>query len=490
MACAVPCDLLPCSRRCEKILSCSHRCPSVCGELCPSARYCQECADESIKELIVDLIMQSTYAEIDLEVNPILVPPCGHLLTVESMDGHMQMSAFFEFSVTDPIEIVGLNKASKPFESSDLKGCPLCRMPLRNINRYGRIVKRAFVDEATKKFIVWANSTFVPLAGQLATVEGKLAATAGEYETVARPSHGPITKLSVPLKGDPQFQIARVRTIIGKQQRYADLFRLRQLIRDFHKKVAESEQPFSRIYDLVQGARFQRGLLIDFDYTPEILQTRNRFLATALLLRCDYLILFEFFNICNNGRAAQALGGAPALDVDFTNNREMCYDLLAECVEKKQWASVVEGQLFWARFTALECGVTKRNEHTTALLTDARAHLKNARWVCQEYPGQTKGQLDEVDAVERMLNEGTFYAPVTNEEKAAVYAAMASEFSGTGHWYYCENNHPFTVGECGMPMQTSVCPQCGAAVGGQSHQSVAGVVRATDIESQFAGLTM
>ena len=434
--------------------------------------------------------MQSTYAEIDLEVNPVLVPPCGHLLTVESMDGHMQMSEFFDFSITNPINIVGLKNASKPFESADLKGCPLCRMPLRNINRYGRIVKRAFVDEATKKFIVWANSTFIPLEKQLETVEKTLAATAGEVEAVARPPHGSITKLSVQLKGDPQFQIFRVKTVIGKQQRYADLFRLRQTIKDFHKKVAESEQPFSRIYDLVQDARLRRGILIDFDYTPEILQTRNRFLATALLLRCDYLILFEFFNICKSGRAAQALGSAPALDVDFTNNRLICYTLLAECVEKQQWASVVEGQLFWARFTALECGVTKKSERTAALLKDARDHLKNARWMCQEYPGQTKGLLDEVDAVERMLNEGTFYAPVTNEEKAAVYAAMASEFSGTGHWYYCENNHPFTVGECGMPMQTSVCPQCGAAVGGQSHRSVAGVVRATDIERQFGGLTM
>ncbi|KAL8794128.1 MAG: hypothetical protein Q9195_003313 [Heterodermia aff. obscurata] len=406
------------------------------------------------------------------------------------MDGHMQMSAFFELSPTNPVEIIGLKSASKPFEAGDLKGCPLCRMPLRSINRYGRIVRRAFVDEATKKFIVCANKTFIPLEGQLTAVEEKLAATAGEYETVARPLHGSITKLSVTLKGDPQFQINKIKTVIGKQQRYANLFQLRQRIRNFLKNVAESEQPFSRIYDLVQDARYRRGIPIDFDFVPEILQTRNRFLATALLLRCDYLILSEFFNTCKSGRAAQALGSGPAFDVDFTNNRDTCYTLLAECVEKRQWQSVVDAQIFWAKFTALECGVTKRSEHTAALLSDARNHLKNARWTCQEYSGQTKGMLDDVDAVERMLNEGTFYAPVTNEERAAVYAAMASEFSGTGHWYYCENNHPFTVGECGMPMETSVCPQCGAPVGGQSHQSVEGVVRATDIESQFGRMAI
>jgi hypothetical protein len=32
-----------------------------------------------------------------------------------------------------------------------------------------------------------------------------------------------------------------------------------------------------------------------------------------------------------------------------------------------------------------------------------------------------------------------------------VYAAMAHGFSGTGHWYCCENGGLFTMGECGMP---------------------------------------
>ena len=35
LPCAVPCDLLPCSKRCSVILECGHQCPSVCGETCP-----------------------------------------------------------------------------------------------------------------------------------------------------------------------------------------------------------------------------------------------------------------------------------------------------------------------------------------------------------------------------------------------------------------------------------------------------------------------
>ena len=70
MACAVPCDILPCSKRCEKTLSCLHQCPSLCGEECPDARFCQRCAEDLIKGTIVDYIMQSTYADVDLDENP------------------------------------------------------------------------------------------------------------------------------------------------------------------------------------------------------------------------------------------------------------------------------------------------------------------------------------------------------------------------------------------------------------------------------------
>jgi hypothetical protein len=67
-------------------------------------------------------------------------------------------------------------------------------------------------------------------------------------------------------------------------------------------------------------------------------------------------------------------------------------------------------------------------------------------------------------------------------------AAMSKEFSGTGHWYRCANGHPFTIGECGMPMETTRCPQCNAPIGGQSHVPAAGVQSAGDIEREFGNL--
>lgn len=87
-----------------------------------------------------------------------------------------------------------------------------------------------------------------------------------------------------------------------------------------------------------------------------------------------------------------------------------------------------------------------------------------------------------------MLRDSKFYIPVSNEGKAAVYTAMARGFSGTGHWYYCENGHSFTIGECGMPMETSQCPLCRSPVGGHNHRAVGGVRPATELERQLGEL--
>ncbi|KAM3660653.1 E3 ubiquitin-protein ligase RNF213 [Ammospiza maritima maritima] len=42
------------------------------------------------------------------------------------------------------------------------------------------------------------------------------------------------------------------------------------------------------------------------------------------------------------------------------------------------------------------------------------------------------------------------------------------------HWYECPNGHFSTVGECGLPMETSRCPDCHVPIGGTDHKPVQG----------------
>ena len=495
LPCAVPCDLLPCSKRCTLALSCGHQCPSICGEICPEVQHCQQCADESVKDMMVDYIMGSSYANIDLDESPCIIPSCGHILTLESMDGHMEMSKYYTVSDDTNVEnpIIALKSSSVPFSTSELKNCPLCRKPLRNINRYGRIVRRAWIDEATKKFIVWANAQFVPLASRMEQAEAKLRELTAEKQTIKSPLIGhaglssAVERLRlepVRLTGSRDQQINAVFKAQKANARYKDISTLRMDIRRFLREVDEAEQPISRIHALVQDARKYRGVSAEIAEIPSVLQVRNRLLATVLLLRCDYAILFDF--VTHSG--ATALGGnLQDFSLNLALNRKDCENLIQESRSLQQPAQQVEGLLYWARFVSLERGrsTTLSDADMTALVDHARNQLQFARQICNSHAGQTAGMLAEVSEAEKMLRDATFYAPVTNAEKSAVYAAMAQSFQGTGHWYYCANGHPFTVGECGMPMQTARCPQCGATVGGTDHQPAAGVTRAADMEAEF-----
>ncbi|KAL9038562.1 MAG: hypothetical protein Q9214_005230 [Letrouitia sp. 1 TL-2023] len=431
--------------------------------------------------MVVDYIEMLTYAEIDLDANPCIIPDCGHIITLENLDGLMSMKDFYEYDDRGET-ITGIKSSSEPFSISGQKNCPSCRGPLRNINRYGRITRRAWIDEATKKFIVWANAKFVPLAAQVKAMEEELKSPS---ESDTRRIRSSLSRLissgsHVDFTNDRGNQVHRVSTLTEESEAFQSAIRLRYTVRKYFDQVNEKEQPFSQIYNLVQDTRRHRGVQHNMAWTPDMLQTRHRLLASVILLRCDYAILATFLILCK--------GTKLKIDVDFSHQRKDCVTLVNECRARDQPANEVEGHLFFARFIALERGFADSMPEGSAPLISAQQHLDEAEALCIRYPGQTPGMASEIDDARTMLRGSTFYTNVSNEEKAQVYAAMAADFQGTGHWYYCANGHPFTIGECGAPMQTSRCPQCGSTVGGERHQFAEGITRANDLEAQFAVL--
>lgn len=485
------------------MLSCDHQCPSLCGEVCPSPRFCQTCAPDNIKNSPVDYILGETYAELDLNTSPVLVPSCGHVMTVESFDGLMEMNNHYEFAPNG--SITGLTAKLKPFSAGGLKNCPMCRSPLRNIARYNRIVKRGLIDVATKKFIVWANSQFVSLETNLYTYEKQLhedrSAPQGPSVTTLRNGSAGIESITknavgqeLRLEGSRDQQFASICDLSGLGWRYSDIVKLRKEISMHLKSVDLVEQPFGRVREMVENARRRYNVtMANLDDGSSILQFRNRLLAKMLSLRCDFAILSSFVQVYTQHKKSnfatpamiapyQWLGAA--LKLDFRQNLDECEEVCEEAIAQDQPMQIIEAHLFYASFVVLQRSAPADADQTKILTTKAKEHVEAARLVCQRAPS-TVSMLSEIDAVEKMLREETFYEMVTNEEKRAIYAAMALEFRGTGHWYYCENGHPFTIGECGMPMEIARCPQCGASVGGQGHQAVEGVRRAVDLEEQF-----
>jgi hypothetical protein len=57
--------------------------------------------------------------------------------------------------------------------------------------------------------------------------------------------------------------------------------------------------------------------------------------------------------------------------------------------------------------------------------------------------------------------------------KSIVTAMSDYGGSSSSHWFECPNGHPYFIGECGGAMQTSLCIECRAPVGGSSHRLLA-----------------
>ena len=449
LPCAVPCDLLPCSARCVKLLTCGHQCPSVCGEMCPSEKYCHTCAPDEVKDMMVDYIECLSYREMNVNESPVIVPLCGHVMNLASMDGTMEIQDHYNMSEDGTIR--GVKSTSQPFSATSLKACPMCRFPLRNIHRYNRVVKRGLIDQATQRFIVWANAKFVPLEGLLYSQEERLKAAGTKLGQVV-PSQGGSTGTfrdeglqEIRIEGTRDHQIQTIRRLSGLDVRYTHILRARRDILIFLHQVSEQEQPYSRVHEMVKNVRHRTGNHPEFEFDGSILQVRHRLLTTVLALRCDLAILSDFLNIYQNQsgpRASPHKWVSSQVGLDLSRNRKDCTTLLKDAVKRQQPMHEIEAHIFFARFVALERSVpTADTEKMEQLVLQAREGLESAKSICA-MAISTASMLSEIQDAEKSLRGSTFYTTFTNDEKRAVYAAMAQELRGTGHWYYCQNGHP------------------------------------------------
>ena len=496
MPCAVPCDILPCSKRCEKYLSCGHQCPSVCGEQCPTPGHCQTCASVVIKEKVVDYIEGMSYQEIDLEASPVIVPSCGHILTLFSMDGHMEMSKHYE--MTEEGSVQGVISKSEPLSMEGLKACPMCRMPLRNINRYNRIVKQGLIDEATKRFIVWANARFVPLAARMTSEEERLRGMKMSLDTTSfvdgeyydHQNLPTVSRLHV--FGSRDTQLHTILQLSGLSSRYMTALDLRVDINTFLHHVSEEEQPFARVFQMVQNVRRKTGLRSTLVFDGTILQTRNRLLTSTLSIRCDLAILTDFVSLYRNQTPSMTRTHAwlrEDLRLDLSENRKDCMVLARDASDKRQPMLEIEARILFAKFVALERAAPHDSGLVELLLYQAREELRKAKDVVGGAPS-TASMLAEIEDTEKMVRNSTFYTTFTNEEKQAVYAAMAQDFRGTGHWYYCVNGHPVSSSYAGHDLPLSIMAnQFGDSLLWASVECLCSYQYVLNVENQLVGVS-
>ncbi|GBC00890.1 hypothetical protein RclHR1_00400004 [Rhizophagus clarus] len=146
LSCGIPCDRLPCNERCDKKVKCGHMCAGICGEICPP--FCAKCAPKEFKNQVSDRINKTTFSNVDWNKERMIVLSCGHVYTMKSMDMLMGMEDYYECSID------GRWTSVKFFPTTtSVKTCPTCQTPVKDIRRYGRIIKKCTLDTQNRKFM-------------------------------------------------------------------------------------------------------------------------------------------------------------------------------------------------------------------------------------------------------------------------------------------------------------------------------------------------
>ncbi|KAI3003672.1 hypothetical protein CBS147346_5246 [Aspergillus niger] len=474
---------IPCDLRCKKKLtSCGHQCPGLCGERCPDSRLCRICGGPDILEQNVDLIELKPYKDINVDEDPLVFLSCGHFYTASSLDGIMGMSEHYEVEPSTG-RILGPKLNHRLFDSGRPKGCPQCRAPLRDIDRYNRIIKQAFLDEATKKFATHASIKFGHLVEEVEGYEKDIIGEKSKFvsdwyqETVETRSADDVRRSVDVYRG-------RGNRLLNK-------------IKEFTKSVAKSEQPFGRVSEMLASvaARKAGTSATPFQYNESDIQTGFQSRGHVLALRLTWVLFWNYDSIYSNKRIDPRIKVTLAQVVakQIGGLLSQCEALTKYCQEAKFLQQEVETRTYHVLFSVLSLSNGEARGNPVSGTTEAKIREKALKEleacdaICLRHSKILWSLHEDIDKARRLVNGGTFYSCVTSEERRQVYQAMAAQFNGTGHWYYCENNHPFAVGECGMPMEESRCPQCEAPVGGLNHEFAQGIRRADDMDVEFGG---
>ena len=112
-----------------------------------------------------------SYADHDLKEAPVIVLRCGHLFTLPTLDGHVELAKYYrpagpqsqavekalQQQWVDEISSLTSSTPSAPAPLPEDFGkvptCPGCRQPITYIKRYGRPVKKALVDHTQRKYV-------------------------------------------------------------------------------------------------------------------------------------------------------------------------------------------------------------------------------------------------------------------------------------------------------------------------------------------------
>lgn len=119
-----------------------------------------------MKKHVTDLLEleDNTYAEHDLDADPIIFFPCGHFYGIETLDGMLEMDKAYEKSETG--EYVAAKSLFESRISDKPMRCPQCRALINLVRRYGRVLNYKSLQVLERKHMTYIERTLHEISQQ------------------------------------------------------------------------------------------------------------------------------------------------------------------------------------------------------------------------------------------------------------------------------------------------------------------------------------
>jgi len=432
MPCAAPCNRLPCNQRCQKILSCGHQCPGLCGERCHE-QYCQTCS--SRLEDRVDLLEFKSYKDINLDESPIVVLGCGHFFTAESLDGLARLGDVYTTDASG--EFNGLRDIP---DFLNIPCCPDCKRPIRQFvtQRYNRVINKAVMDETAKRFFAKGMTELDKLEKQSQAVAVSLENTRGSV--VARHT-GRLLWRSDPLQ-------------TTFSERYAEIKCLERSAIRFCKEMGTEEQPQKKLHDATLRATSEQAQdgRVENSKSPALpkplLDKQVMIRGRMIQIQLQNTLLHDQLNVLSRVSLddSTSLCSDIKLDKQAVTFLHHCQKLIKDSVDSNLPKFAIRASIAYSRvakcFEYFQRHHSNRSPDATPHVDAAPDLLKQASEMCRGFDGA--GQLQvEIEKSLRLFEER--YKATTPEEiemiKVAMVSGSESISTHSGHWYKCSQGH-------------------------------------------------
>ncbi|KAK0451445.1 uncharacterized protein EV420DRAFT_1621833 [Desarmillaria tabescens] len=507
--CGSICARLPCDEPCHSVLQCGHICSSVCGEPCRQQK-CIECLPDEDKLDIVDFVMQRTLADIRIGSEDIserlITLNCGHIFTVGTLDGHCQMTDYYE------VDALGSYTGMKapPAEFQRPPSCPACRAPI-TARRYGRILKRANLDILEQNVASMMSQRLVEVVSHVETFSNGLAGVealakelkaapdfecypADEFEDLVERWKGFMTEKADEVLSHDVFTARSMVTLHGLSDFEAKTWMA--IIGDFHaiyKRVANITKTRSihvRAYESALSTlyRLELGHLVA-EPPSKTLQEPLKNIAMRNVdqkigqpphkadrrYHLEAFILSVELRLMLGSIARSRFEALPMIsDEPAALHHKSC---VVDCRKAITIAHATSSPRLAARSTSLMlCSEFEQHALKSAEVQADKKKLNNRlrelersyfasrpsgdrRWFHGNCGAKVMRCIAECGKLEDHLMKDT--------EKQDIVKSFG--FSHRGHFYNCINGHTFVITECGAALQASQCPECKAPIGGRNH---------------------